>query len=105
MRSAIDKSTVWRIVAACVVPFAVYPTLVALARIAESHQQGEVESPFLPVIDLLLPLLSAVVGFAFIAWRFRRRVVAFAVVYFPVMMAGLLFFGLGVVGFAWRDFP
>ena len=105
MASAIDKPRFFRAAAACVVPFALYPSLVAFVRFGEKHVEALALKPLSPVIDVLLPLLSALAGFALLARAFRGRVVALAVIYFPLMIAGLLFVGVGVAGYAWHDYP
>jgi hypothetical protein len=50
-------------------------------------------------IGYLPTIISADVGFGFLAWRYRRFAVVIGIVYLPIMFAALVFFGLYVVGY------
>lgn len=60
--------------------------------------------PWMPwVFSLSSVLLSAVLGFVFLARRFRRSAVLIGVLYFPVVIPALMYFSLLVVGYVFND--
>lgn len=48
-------------------------------------------------------IISADVGFGFLAWRYRRYAVVIGIVYLPIMFGLLVFFGLWLVGYLYDN--
>jgi hypothetical protein len=48
-------------------------------------------------------VVSSVAGFLFLARRFRRFALLIGLLYFPAMIAALVYFSLLVVGYVFND--
>lgn len=81
-------------IAAVGVPFAIQLPLTLI----------ENSVPWMPwVFSFVSVLFSSVIGFLFIARRFRRYALLIGMIYFPAMIAALVYFSLLVVGYVFND--
>ena len=84
-------------VIACVLPFAVQLPLVIVGRYVAWM-------PWMPLLFFVFSVLfSSVIGFLFIARPFRRYALLIGMIYFPAMIAALVYFSLLVVGYVFND--
>jgi hypothetical protein len=92
MRSPLRGAQAW--LAAICAPFAIQ---FALTLIGNSV-------PLMPWLFSILSLLvSSIIGFLFVARPFRRYALLIGVIYFPAMIASLIYFSLLVVGYLFND--
>ena len=92
MGSPLRRSQPW--IAAVCVPFAVQLPLTLIGRYV----------PWMPwLFSIFSVLFSSVIGFLFIARPFRRYALLIGMIYFPAMIATLVYFSLLVVGYVFND--
>lgn len=92
MSSPFGKSLPW--IAAFGLPFAIQFPLTLVGNYV----------PWVPwLFSIFSVLVSSVVGFLFLARPFRRYALVIGVVYFPGMIAALVYFSLLVVGYVFND--
>lgn len=91
-------------VVAIVLPFAIQLPLVMLGRYVR-WTPWLFDSGFIVrmAYDVVSVLLSSGVGFLVLARRFRPWAVVIGLLYFPLMMATLIYFSLLVVGYVFDD--
>ncbi len=105
MANGSDRPRTVAALAAAASPLLIHPVLIWTLRRAEAVWPS-LESPSTATtIDIALPVICAVIGFALITGVTKRWRPLFGLVYVSIMAAAVLYSSVMLFSYAWRDYP
>lgn len=105
MKDKNKAATLAAIGGAAIAPFVLHPALTFATRRAETVWPFLEQPNIATALDISLPVVSTLVGFALLARLVNRPKWLVGLVYIPVTLVAVLYMALMVFGYAWRDFP